>query len=187
MTARRNPRRPAPARLPQRRAPVLDPALFDASLRLQRPLEPAHEPMAEVLPPGSGLAISFKPSLLRRADDAIVEVPHGLTIEEIIAHLAGEQLPAEMVDVYLDGEPVPSAWWPRVRPKPAARVEVALLPAGGPEVLRMVLIAAVVVGVAFAVPVVGAALGGGIIATAGAAALGAGVPLGAALVVGGRL
>lgn len=181
----RHARRPLPARLPPRRAPALDPQLLEASLRLQRPLEPVHEPEAAILPPGSGLAVAYKPSLLRRAEDRLVEVPAGLTIEEIIAHLAPAEVPIEQVEIILDGEPVPSAWWPRVRPKVAARIEVVLVPAGGPEVLRSVLMVSAIVAITAITmnPAFAAAVGGPAIA----AGIGAGVSLGGPLVVGGRL
>lgn len=182
MTARRSSRRPLPARLLPRRAPALDPELLAASLRLQRPLEPVHEPEATVLPPGSGLPIRFKPNLLRRAEDRLVQVPEGLSLTEIVDRLVPAEVPPEQIDLLLNGEVIPPAWWPRVRPRPAAHIEIALLPAGGSEILRAVLIAGVVIAVAAAMP-----WAIGVVGPAAAAGLGAGVTVGAALTIGGEL
>ncbi|MFO1073508.1 MAG: hypothetical protein U1E17_12715 [Geminicoccaceae bacterium] len=67
-------------------------------------------------------------------------------------------------------------------PKLAAHIEVVLLPAGGSEILRAVLIAGVVIAVAAAIP-----WAIGVVGPAAAAGIGAGVPIGGALVIGGEL
>ena len=176
------PAQPVPRRLPVRHDPAVIADLRSDALARQRTRPPAPVPKAEILPPDSGLAVRFAPEIFRRSDDRFVEVPHGLSLAEIVDHLVGEPpLPREYADVYLDGVVIPPDWWPRLRPKPAARVKVVLVPGGGSDTLRMALTAAVVVAAAAAV----VATGGTALAAYGPL-IGAGIPLAGPLVVGGE-
>lgn len=175
------PAQPVPRRLPVRHDPAVIADLHRDALARQRP--PAPMPKVEILPPGSGLPVRYVPEMFKRCSDRFVEVPHGLTLAEIVDHLVGEPpLPREYADVYLDGEVIPPDWWPRLKPKPAAMVKVVLVPGGGQEFLRLALTAAVVVAAAaavgYAAPVIG---------PVAAAGLGAGIPLAGPLAIGAEL
>ncbi len=62
------------------------------------------------------------------ADSGLVAVRHGLTVQEMLHEAAGTD-DIVAVEVRINGHVVPAELWPRLRPKPAARLEVTALPA----------------------------------------------------------
>ena len=111
-----------------------------------------------------------------RSARELVPVPEGLTLEQIAAILVPDEAARELLEITIAGEPMPRAWWPRLRPRPGAIVEGVMLPAGGPDTLRMVLTAAVVVAAAAVV-----------VATGGTALAAYGPLIGAGITIAGTL
>jgi hypothetical protein len=128
--------------------------------------------------------VHVRPSLLRERVERL-SLPAGLTVAEILAVALPDEHARRCAYVEIGGQAVPPAMWERVRPIKGTEVAIAVVPAGGQDVMRLVLTVAVVALAAYAGPVAaGAILGAG--ASAGALAA-TGAAITASIAIAGTL
>lgn len=106
-----------------------------------------------------------------KAARELVYVPEGLTIQQMLEVAQPDPMLARHAVIFIGGEQIPRAMWPRVRPKEGAHVELRVLPSGGggggKNPLRTLLTLAVVAASFIMGPVVGAGIFGSSLVNAG--------------------
>lgn len=126
------------------------------------------------------LAARERPFSTRRT---LHRVPYGATLAALIDVAIPDPIWRPHAVATVRGEVIPREWWPRLRPKPGAVVEIAVVPHGG-NALRLVLTLAIVAAAAVATVYTGGAAAP-LFGTVGAGILGA--TAGAAISVGGMM
>ena len=92
----------------------------------------------------SAIPVLYKPSVFR--DETLREVvPAGMTVAEIVAVHIPESDLWQYLRVYIKGEIVPVERWRYLRPRAGAELAITVVPGGGGNTLRMVLMVAIVV------------------------------------------
>lgn len=65
------------------------------------------------------------------SERVVLEMPHGLTLEEMIERAIEEPWRRDHAVAMLDGQVIPKPWLSRVRPKTGKHVDVVVVPRGG--------------------------------------------------------
>lgn len=109
---------------------------------------------------------------------SIIELPAGLSLREIVERVARRSRISRLATglvVYVGDHAVPRANWHRVRPRPGTRITLrAVARGGGGGIFKSLLMIALVVFAAFAVPFLTPIIGGTLASAAGAVILAGG-------------
>jgi len=119
---------------------------------------------AQPVEPPPGQPVIYKPSLFRDEGRELVYVPEGLTVAETLALVVPDRSVHAFANISVGGHQLLREHWHRIRTKPGQQLAIILVPAGGQDILRTVLILAVVVALAFAAPYLLPVLGPGMTA-----------------------
>lgn len=95
------------------------------------PLDLTSTPEQEVLAPGEGMIrVAGAVDPLHRHSPVIVEMPAGVSVQDIVAAVQPKAQWRKFIRVYIDGHLIPHENWRTVRPKPGTRIELAAPPQG---------------------------------------------------------